>query len=56
MNHKKRTLSVLDLYDMFPTNRGSFFRPRVHLAPLGAPHAGTVVVHEEVVCLKSMFG
>ena len=52
MEPKKRRLSVIDLYDLFPMNRGAYARPRIHIAPLGAALDYNVIIHEEVVSIE----
>ncbi len=49
MDPGKQHLSCIDLYDMFPSHRGSYSRPRLHVAPLGFPLDTSVVLHEGLV-------
>ncbi len=49
MDPRQRHLTSLDLYDLFPSHRGSYSRPRLHVAPLGAPLDSTVLLHEGLV-------
>ena len=53
MNPRNQHLTCVDLYDLFPTTRGSGFRPRIRAAPLGFPLDNNVVIHEELV--RSVF-
>ena len=49
MNPRSQHLTCIDLYDMFPTNRGAYSKHRIQLAPLGFPLDANVVLHEEIV-------
>ena len=49
MDPRKQHLSCLDLYDLFPSHRGSYSRPRLHIAPLGFPLDANVLLYEGLV-------
>ena len=49
MDPRKQHLSCLDLYDLFPSHRGSYSRPRLHVAPLGFPLDANVLMYEGIV-------
>ena len=49
MDPRKQHLSCLDLYDIFPSHRGSYSRPRLHVAPLGFPLDANVLIYEGIV-------
>ena len=49
MDPRKQHLSCLDLYDLFPSHRGSYSRPRLHVAPLGFPLDANVLIYEGMV-------
>ncbi|XP_064614845.1 von Willebrand factor A domain-containing protein 8-like [Liolophura sinensis] len=47
MSPDQRSMTGIDLYDVFPSTRGAY-RPHVKIAAMGASLYDTVVLHEEV--------